>query len=1615
MSEYAGDPLAPLRAEAETRMFEQFDPVVLSRLVLIPAWTDALAAAVGLWTRKTGPEALEVLEEADIVERRQVLASGGRRQEEFWVRARARTSLVGYLHTVRPRLDHDLDQLVNVVGRLETSAFGVTAWFEVASRYRRDNSGLDLVVAVDELVAAGRIAVATNLVAAARALGEVTGGPLADASRRAGWHIERAYRANVDNEALRFYVNRSEPEKAIDELIEPSSSWALHLLGGGGVGKTMLIRYLASGRYAAERGRPMFPVARADFDYLDPRYPQERPAELLLALAHELVSFGDTRAVYQFYRRFQDAANHLHEECRRPDPDEGLLRGLQERVVEQFARVVTEARGPGNPVVLILDTCEELAKLYPAGARAPAIDRTFGMLEELKTQAPGVRVLLAGRRWLTPAADEGTRAAGPRLLDRPYLRVLHLQGLPADEAASYVDLRAAQGAGRRPDPALRDAILDRACEPDGSGRYNPFELASYCEWAYSDNPPDADELRDAPGDPYVELRIIGRIMDDVVRQALPAAVEFGRFDVELIRPALRRVGIDADKAFAGLAGQEWTRALTVTAAGFPGVIEVDEHLRNRIRAVLVKTNAYTVGDPVHLGRDAAELIEGGPVRDVPAEVVEAAVRLLPAVEAAVMWDKLEGRIVAESAWPWAETVTMRAGAVEVRRPGQETILAAILATQAAARIHAGLIEGLADLWRQVADVAGRYPVRAGGVWLDSRARLGLIAVGEPVPADPGALAAEAAARRGDLGSLVAALDGPIGRGEQPPATLVTVVTDIADHAPHGAALAGALLALATLALQDGKLRLAANMADVALAAAMRAGETPETAPGRDCSDWRPPPGLTDRCRLVCLLIACRLGEWYDPGRFQAWRSSALERPYDVDAQRLAAFTVQYELGHRPVPAEVLAALEAEVPPARALTWVHRQVRPLAAVLAEAWLVLGDPGRAAQVLRAARDRTVELVGDDPETIEELQLALLSLCRRGRTAQYASLLQLCYDGPPAVRAEAWLVRTLLNGDRPQSPAEAGSWHGWWRCQDARSLQGKAPAPPDSEAGISALDTMADWLEYQALMNNAGLAGPALAPPLSEPAARQWMLLPGPVISALPSGIVGRAMLAAGEVLALRLPEVAAGRLHEAAGHLDAAGDRLGAVQALVLADLARARAGAAGSGATRPVADSQAVLTMAEAPQWHGWSSRLEAWMALPALTPSCQPGDSSPETDFGVSAGTAGVARRWWQPRITTTRLLYVTFVLTPIVALAVVALVLNNVVLPLIISAFLGGAGFIGAVIRAIFKDFFTIVAAISIRPAGDGAATLTGRSYGDFTELRKGSHSRGARGNRFFNGKYKWTADVALEPSEPVDGHGLPARVAPPGFTVVILEVDPRVEPCAWEQRLGQVGRRKLRRLLFMRTVPGDPPSTGPDEWLRSSAVYLGPRALAPLKPVSPRLTDSGDGDGETRPGRRVMYLIGTPVSTSAGWRMRISSGASAETVESGRGTVTDEELVSMDSLDLSGTQLVVLQAEPLDGPPRALGDLGPGFRALAREAAETGAGTVIVVPTLPDSEAAQMVSVTWSKFASGKTGSQLEHLLALAVEAKKLCYVEDPPDGEQPALDVLIYVRARQFRKES
>ena len=65
------------------------------------------------------------------------------------------------------------------------------------------------------------------------------------------------------------------------------------LLGMGGVGKTMLVRYLTVKLAKSFPERLL--VGRVDFDHLDPRFPWERPAELLVVLADALLVHAGVR------------------------------------------------------------------------------------------------------------------------------------------------------------------------------------------------------------------------------------------------------------------------------------------------------------------------------------------------------------------------------------------------------------------------------------------------------------------------------------------------------------------------------------------------------------------------------------------------------------------------------------------------------------------------------------------------------------------------------------------------------------------------------------------------------------------------------------------------------------------------------------------------------------------------------------------------------------------------------------------------------------------------------------------------------------------------------------------------------------------------------------------------------------------------------------------------------------------------------------------------------------------------------------------------------------------------------------------------------------------------
>ncbi|MFJ7212853.1 AAA family ATPase [Amycolatopsis sp. NPDC098790] len=1044
LSEALLDGLARLRAGSRGNALREFDARTLCRVSLLPRWTELLATKLSLEIPGEYRDFVDRLSQSGLVEVGITTSPVGEPQEAFWVRTRRRREIGDHL---RDRLGarelHEEYRSFRALVERESDADPeLDLWLSVR-RFHDDASGRALIDAVEDLISRGHGASAATTIAAARLVADVIGGPLDNAVTRAQWRLDRDYRARDDLDHLRGYFRREEVESSLRKLLtENGNSWALHLRGEAGVGKTMVLRYLASGQFARDHDLSAFPVARIDFDHLDPRYPEQRPVELLVALTDQLVGFASSRDTEHYYRSVHDVAESLHEEFERQAPDPARTAKLIDDAIRRFVSLV---EGIGGPVVLVLDTCEEMAKLYAPGTTAPAIDRTFELLERLHTLAPTLRVVFAGRRELVPGSEE---SGSPALQPRPYLDVLTVEGFTEEEARRFAK-------ARQVPTTLLAAVLERSWIR-GTRRYNPFDLESYSTWVRSDPALDPEELLNAPGDPYIERRIIAR-MDPDAATALPVAVAFGTFDRDLIGPALRRMDLDPEPVFDALAGQEWVRLRQGGHGDRPWIIEIDPHIRERMERALGDGPQVDIDE---LGRDAAGLIRGSRLGEVPSEVVEAAMRMLPITEAATVWDDLDRRILLEGEWGWAMQVAGRVAAGEAAR-GQTgaNLLATVHATQASAQIHARLPAGsragasagvpggrsnLQAMWSAVLTHASRYPDPRRRHTLTVRAACGLVAAGADHETVDWADLADLIREGTFAGAVLAAAEAAAAAAVQPE-RLDLVLAKLSGHD-------AAQIAAQALILRSGLLLREGNPADAA-ELAQRAVELTDTLPADPgWHDWVPPRGLTDRARLLRLAVALRGGEPVEEARWQSWRKDALSRvrTLDVDADRLLGATIDYELCHR-VPYSI-PNVDFRAEAAMTTEWLHFGLsRPAVVAVADAFAARGDAKYAALLLRNYRNRAAH-DGGDSRALESCELALLRLCRRHRTVEFASVSRLAREGTPRVRDEAWLVLRLVQGIEPDTK-KLGTGYGQWRC-DPDYL------PPPDDGSWQPVDHLDVW---------------------------------------------------------------------------------------------------------------------------------------------------------------------------------------------------------------------------------------------------------------------------------------------------------------------------------------------------------------------------------------------------------------------------------------------------------------------------------------------------------------------------------------------------------------------------
>ena len=396
------------------------EPKALAWLAVVPEWTKGLAQQAGFplqGKERTLDEFLRLAAAAGLCQVR-----GGASDDEttFWMPEHARevyASVAGI--TSHRDLQDAAARIASMLRRGPPLSPLMQAWTELAS-LSSVNSAQHLTGQIVERLDDHDVAGALTWVSAAEPLAAVVRGPLEAALERARRRIALQYRDRQDAILLENHVEREGALVALRELMEgPDELWATHFVGMGGVGKTMLVRYLTVKLAKSFPERLL--VGRVDFDHLDPRFPWERPAELLVVLADALLVHAGVRE--------ESLVEALVEAVRRADEQRTPGAPMQATdpamtpVYDRFGDLLEALLTPdddGRPrrVVLVLDTCEELAKLHAPGEELTSVDRAFEILEAIHERSERTRVVLAGRRLLAVSGARWSTTPGRRAMAR---------------------------------------------------------------------------------------------------------------------------------------------------------------------------------------------------------------------------------------------------------------------------------------------------------------------------------------------------------------------------------------------------------------------------------------------------------------------------------------------------------------------------------------------------------------------------------------------------------------------------------------------------------------------------------------------------------------------------------------------------------------------------------------------------------------------------------------------------------------------------------------------------------------------------------------------------------------------------------------------------------------------------------------------------------------------------------------------------------------------------------------------------------------------------------------------------------------------------------------------
>jgi len=1150
----------------------------------------------------------------------------------FWVPDATRADLLATLaqHPATP----NLRKVAKTAGAAiqDASAKGIPVppatrrWVKLAMRLDKDDvsgaaAGDELIARVMPLLRSGATAEALGWVESANQLLDVVQGSFETSLVLAHRRIEVEQRKEYDRRELRRFLRRQEQIHAFTDLMNSPDDgpWALHFLGHGGVGKSSLLRYLTETEVARDKG---LLVARIDFDRLNPEFPQSKPGHLLVELLEELEAHAD-RASHKLYIEAREKLRHLEWWVEGRNSRDEI-----ERATKRFCMFI---KALGRPVVLVLDTCEELTKFQPAGAGLPRLEAAFELIEEIHDKVPSTRAVLAGRRPLALTGAGGWTLKSPGSDSLPeskdYLAVHEIKGFSKDEAIAY--LTSIEGLSL--DDVKLNHVLLRSVDPHRTSylneleppatRYNPFDLALYAT-ALRGSSGDIDSL--PTSDVYVEARVRRRL-GDRWGALLPVVVVLRRFDQAMLAAALPDE--DAEAAWRELRSTEWV-AGTFDRTSRAFFLEIDTGLLERLDTYFMQ--------PGHAAQLEAARQMAAPglqdlvrraaaVRELPPDAVEAALRVLPPTAGARLVDELSVRVAREEAWNWANGVFARilgpenvlGNAGHPATPAARALLATTIAHQPG---HARCI----DQWVDVAVHAEHHPDGEVAQWLHARADL-LRQRGDPAAvADAAELALRLLGHRRAhalwlLGTCLAVIE------QDPSIYSRATLVDVAGQLRSNELPAVAAMILALTGHRD----------DIEQALCI-VEQTPSLDPvdaGFLAADWSAPQRIRDRVRLYALNVGLSQEDWLD---------EALEADLivDVDADRLAGQLLVHELHRRVLRPDELRSAMARLgkhPPPVNTVHVHANCAPLRVAVSRAWLALGDSDRAKQALgpagRFARDKASQRILevsrvdiarrlrlDDVARLKRADLVNLAPSEVSRVIEAVGLLDGSAPHPSASdRPEdvhfLWRAAPRFICERLDEP-----FHQWPNVRAA--LEQCGPSASAIEVGL-ALDAVESSLLSDGELPSRQLPGAqsahawAMAHPEQPEQAVRLLLHAMVLLEAQPGwprdveaysrdtavGLRRLAELALeeGELLALRLPGCGLRLLDESARWFGEAGDRVGEAIAEAAAALAEVRAHTptASDRVSRirtrlpNVVEPGQAYEEAPRPKWDGWLIRLGA--------------------------------------------------------------------------------------------------------------------------------------------------------------------------------------------------------------------------------------------------------------------------------------------------------------------------------------------------------------------------------------------------------------------------------------